>query len=217
MKRLLILTITAVLLLGAAGCGSPKGWNEKDFVFYDEGGKAVLEPSAEYDVETKRLENNSFIALSRAGSSASTYRGVKIGDPILTAFENYDLTDSTYSIYKNSTYQKELIDEYMRIAPTGAEIINYAKEIDRKGMHLYIEIKVYKQNGKLCTYSKLKDDGIDIEKKLKYRISFGIDDMRIDDVYIDSNYHYEMYAAMYYNDGIIPEDEEYDWLRELGK
>lgn len=205
MKKIVVVVISLILLMGINGCSSSKAWSEKDFVFY-ENSKVVLRPTA--------VDNKYRIFLDDAGANAQTYRKVKIGDDALTALAKYDLSDSTYNIYndKSSWPDEEIMAEYLAKAPTGADLVKYLDELSAKNFYTQFYIEIYKQDGKLCTSSGLKDDGREKQQKRKYLISFAVSkNLKIDGVMIVSDYH----SALATYHGVIPEGEEYDWIRDL--
>lgn len=222
MKKIVVIVISFMILMSISGCSSSKAWSDKDFVFYNQLGFTVLKP----EIGDMTVAE---IYLNDAGKNAMTYRRVKIGDNALKALEKYDLTDSEFMIFNaaNPSENEAVTSYYQQKAADGAELLEYLDEICSKNLSVHFVISLYKQNGKLVTKSDLNYDKIpaypkDFKNVYDYRrlynvYIFEVTDMKIAYVTTWNAYYSHISSVKKQNNGVIPDTDEYDWLRALGE
>ncbi len=222
MKKTFTFLLVVIMTVSLYGCVHARGWRESDFVFYNEEGDIIAQPDADGVAQTR-------IDLNDAGEDAETDRGVKIGDDAKEALEEYNLTDSEFYIIDNESGAEDvrLTEWYNSLAPDGEALVSFLDEIDDRGCSVLIITHIYKQNGKLLTRSKLDYDELDskrasaiadLESKLLYNIFYiQTQGMKISYISTWNRYYYELCLARLHNDGVLPDTEDYEWLRDLGQ
>ena len=222
MKKTLTILWIVIVSVSLFGCVFARGWRDKDFVFYNEEGDIIAQPNAGGVAETR-------IDLNDAGEDAQTHRGVKIGDDAKEALKEYNLTDSDFYIIDNEsgTEDEKLTALYRTLAPDGQALVSFLDEIDDRDCSVLFITYIYKQNGRLVTRSKLDRDELEsnraavvaeFESKLLYNIFYiQTYEMKISYISTWNRYYYELCLARLHNDGVMPDTEDYEWLRALGQ
>lgn len=222
MKKIFTFLLVVMCTISLYGCLHARGWNEKDFVFYNEEGDVIAQPDADGVTNTR-------IDLNGAGEDAETYRGVKIGDDAKEALDKYNLIDSVFYIIDNESGVQDirLTEWYRTLASDGEDLMSFLEEIEGKDCSVLFITYIYKQNGKLVTRSKLDYDELDsnraadiadFESKLLYNIFYiQTHEKKISYISTWNRYYYQLCLARLHNEGVIPDSEDYQWLRDLGQ
>ena len=222
MKKTLTILWIVIVTVGLYGCVFARGWSEKDLVFYNEEGDIIAQPNAGGVAETR-------IDLNDAGEDAQTHRGVKIGDDAKEALKEYNLKDSKFYIIDNETdtENEKLTALYRSLAPDGQDLVSFLEEIDDRDCSVLFITYIYKQNGRLVTRSKLDYDELpsksaaaiaEFERKRLYNIFYiKTHEMKISYISTWNRYYYELCLARLHNDGVMPDTEDYEWLKLLGQ
>jgi len=211
--RIGVLSLFALVLLAClAYWKAPMNgnWSDEDFSFYNDSGSPVMEPSLD----------NPLVVSQIGAQEAVTFRGVRVGDDAKEALKKYNWRDYELVVFKAGELygDYDLTREYNARAANIDDLINLMDEIVRKGYALKLRVLVYKQNGKLITRSRLNgDDGLQPFQKLMYIFAMEIEDGKVHTVVAENNYLREMARCYELNNGMLPENDSYEWLRILGK
>ncbi|MDR2520006.1 MAG: hypothetical protein LBC69_02970 [Eubacteriaceae bacterium] len=212
-KRIALLGALAVALAAAllfVNTPPKENWCEEDFAFYSTEGKPAVEPTLEAPA----------IVLQGTGLDAATYRGVKVGDSAKEALEKYNWKDFELVVFREGEMygDYDLTKEYNAKIAKAADLVKEMDEIMSHKYALKLRMQVYKQNGRLITRSYLKGkDGLQPFQKLMYVFALEIEDGKVHTIVAENNYLKELNSCLEDNGGLLPESDEYNWLRLLAE
>ena len=136
-------------------------WREEDFVFYDNSGKIILQPTSGTDILA------GWISLEKA-ANGRTYRGLKLGDYPETVKSLYDFADASWDIrdtvegkYGTSDREKELTQKWTELGYTGNDLLEQVPFLTSKGYGFLLQLSIYKEDGVFKTESQITYSGLD--------------------------------------------------------
>ncbi|MCL1803094.1 MAG: hypothetical protein FWG30_05545 [Eubacteriaceae bacterium] len=210
-----IIVYAAIALLLAAALfltrQPPKqSWFEEDFIIYSFDKQIHKQPSLSMPV----------CILQDPTEEAKTYRGIGIGDEARDLLSAYDWKDWEFVVFGNGEEygNYDLTKEYNAKISNANDFASYLDDFSEKGYAAKLRVLVYKQNGRLVTRSHLNGkDGLQAYQKLMYIFAAEIEDGCVHTIVVENNYYRELAKCYAENNGLVPDNENYKWLKLLGQ